>query len=485
VEEALTGKGEAANDATNNLLNLFALATGQLAKLQMQEIIGAQLGADTPISQMIFEQMGLLTLLSGTLSTAGIAAEIASLGQIDQVTQEVRRFLGDSGVTQLTQFGYGQILAEVLGEPMSQELRVKTAHALIGLNDLVTLQFRREGFDPDNPAWSADLLEQVRRYGLSEERANLLLKAYVFYPAVQDWLRFSVREVFREDVVSEWGYDDQFPEAILEHTRKAGLRDEIVKWFWRAHWELPSPNMGYEMLHRGQITQEQLKGLLKIADYAPGWIEKMIAISYQPITRIDLRRMYLSKTIGRERFRRGMMDLGYSPDDAALFTQWVDEELGASQKDLSLSQVRQEHDLGLIADAEYLQELTRHGYDEQEAGRIIALDTAKAKRSLQTEAIKIARSRYKYALSSLAELRAELTKAGVREEKIASIVSLSETERTQHRKLPSKADLTDWLKKGVISEDIFLARLKSLGYTPDDARLYLQAAGLGATPIEE
>ena len=86
---------------------------------------------------------------------------------------------------------------------------------------------------------------------------------------------------------------------------------EVLQWYWRAHWELPSPTTGFEMLHRlhpdvleviGEKYKEMglnpddlktdldtLKELLKISDYPKYWRDRLAAISYSPLTRVDLR----------------------------------------------------------------------------------------------------------------------------------------------------------------------------------------------------
>ncbi|MFA4835930.1 MAG: hypothetical protein WC749_07685 [Dehalococcoidia bacterium] len=468
----------AISDLVGSLDDVFDIAKGQSAKVQLQAIIGTRIDSGAPMMQRVMDQMGVIANLSALLSSIGIGAEIASLGQIDRVTDEVRKYLDASGSTQLVNFGYAQILSELLGEPLGQELRSITGHTLLGLNDLVSLQFKRSSFNPDKPAWDPDLADQVRKYGISGDKAVQLLQANIFYPQVQDWIRFSVRDVFNPSAVSAGRYDDGFPDAILEYSRKAGVSDQTVKWFWRAHWELPSPTMGYEMLHRGQITEAELDGLLRLADYAPGWVDKMIAISYQPLTRIDARRLYADGIIDRARYLRAMMDLGYRREDAELFVKWTDEESVSKTKDLTAAQMKKAFGLGLIMESNYQEFLKKQGYDSDEIATLLELDQAEAENKKREQAVKLAQKRYKYKITDEAGLKSELTTAGVLPERIDLIVDETVIEKKLARKLPSRVDLLDWLKKGLITEATALERLQQIGYSAADADLYILAAGL-------
>jgi len=463
----------------DQVMMILDLVTGHAAEVQLEEILGITIGDDTPVTKRLTDQMALLANISAILSGIGVAAEVASVGQIDRVTSEVRAYLDAAGVTQTVGYGYGQILGELLGEPMGQELRAKTRHTLPSIGDLIIAQMRRETYDPDDPSWDEDLKEEIARYGFSEERGRLVLRSARFYPAVQDWIRFAVRDVWNKEAVTEGQYDADFPEDILEHTRRAGLQDETVRQYWRAHWQLPSPQMGYEMLHRSIITRDQLYALLRIADYAPGWIDRMIAISYRPLTRVDARRMYEAGVLSDDEYRESMERLGYSPEDAGRFVAWVQAKEGEVEKDLTLSQTLQGRRLGLLREDETITRLTEIGYDEAEAAVLMGADAAKEAEAHSEKLVKLAIRRYVYRLSDVGVLKTELARAGVMQEALDRLVEQAEIERINKRKLPTKADVLKGVKELVVSDAEAMIRLQQIGYTDEDARLLLtiQAAG--------
>src|SRR3990167_2876051 len=144
-----------------------------------------------------------------------------------------------------------------------------------------------------------ELAIRLKTMGMSENTVNDIKNVTSIIPGVQDMIHFAVREAFSDEVIKRFQYDEAFPEDILQHTAKIGLSDDWVKRYWYAHWQLPSPNQAFEMVHRLRagradktFTSEDLDILLRTADYPVYFRERLAAISYNPITRVDIRRLY-------------------------------------------------------------------------------------------------------------------------------------------------------------------------------------------------
>jgi len=158
--------------------------------------------------------------------------------------------------------------------------------------------------------------------------------AYVI-PPVNDLITMSVREAFSEDVVRTYGYDEGFPAEVATYTQQQGLTREWALRYWRAHWNLPSVQMGFDMLHRNVIDKPDLETLLRVADYPLYWRDKLIAISYAPYTRVDARRMYGLGILDRAGVKRAYLDLGYDEEHAENLTEFTiryEDDNGASKK---------------------------------------------------------------------------------------------------------------------------------------------------------
>lgn len=134
--------------------------------------------------------------------------------------------------------------------------------------------------------------EALKRLGYTEDQIQLLDKLTLVYPSASDIVRFAVREVFNEEVVRKYGYDQDIPQEYIEWAKKLGLSEEFARYYWRAHWEIPSPTQAIELLSRGIIDPEDFDTVLKIHDVAPYWRPRMLALAFDPYTRVDVRRMY-------------------------------------------------------------------------------------------------------------------------------------------------------------------------------------------------
>lgn len=171
----------------------------------------------------------------------------------------------------------------------------------------------REGLYDDEMEGKGYLIQDIVKF-------KELLKVI---PPVQDIIRMAVREAWRDDFAANWGTDQDYMSIVGDWAEKVGLSAEWVKRYWRAHWELPSVMMGYEMLHRGVIDITQLKELMRALDIMPGWRDKLIQISYAPYTRVDLRRMHKQGVLDEAALHRGHLDLGYEEERATRLDEFV------------------------------------------------------------------------------------------------------------------------------------------------------------------
>ena len=163
----------------------------------------------------------------------------------------------------------------------------------------------------------------MSKQGYTDADITIMLESVRPIPGPSDLVRFGVREAYRDDVASLWSYDEDFPPQFAVDLAKWGFAPEWAKYFWRAHWDLPSVQMGYEMLHRGVIDQGTLQTLLKVSDIPAFWRDKLIKIGYTPYTRVDTRRMYKLGILSREQVKQAYRDIGYDETKAENMTEFT------------------------------------------------------------------------------------------------------------------------------------------------------------------
>jgi len=85
---------------------------------------------------------------------------------------------------------------------------------------------------------------------------------------------------------------------------------------------------------------------------------------------------------------------------------------------------------------------------------------------------------YRIGELTLEELRVKLDALGIEASYAHRIISKELAKRTKKLKLPTRSDLTDWLKLGIIEERQFVDRMIRLGYKEDDIINYLTEIAL-------
>ena len=239
----------------------------------------------------------------------------------------------------------------------------------------------------------ATAVDHLSRQGYSGQARTALLELRNLIPSPTDLIRMAVREVFNPQLRQQLTLDAEYPDALTPWARQLGYSEEWAGNFWAAHWDLPSPSQGYEMLHRGLIDEGELAGLLKALDYAPVWRDKLQAISYAPITRVDLRRLYKGGVITEDDVFRGYKALGYNDERARWLTDWTKEYYSPEDRsqlddfaDLAASTYRTAYRRGTISREAALDRIVEAGYTEAVAEFLLAIDDADLALNPTTEA---------------------------------------------------------------------------------------------------
>jgi len=270
----------------------------------------------------------------------------------------------------------------------------QVSEQLIGIGELSALYLR-------GVISREELSTRLYKLGYDPEDGDKLVQLFQVIPGVNDLVRFAVREAWRDDIAERYGYDNEYPREFHEWGAKQGLSEYWTRKYWRAHWELPSPNMAYEMFQRSIISESELNDLLKIADYPDYWRERMVKVAYVPFTRVDIRRMHKLGILSRAEVVRAYQDIGYDSvkaEQMTLFTEALNaEEVKVEkqkEKDLTAAEILSGYELGLVSEEEtrgYLQQL---GYDEDESAYKTDLVDAKKLKAIALKRIEILKQNY-------------------------------------------------------------------------------------------
>ena len=199
-------------------------------------------------------------------------------------------------------------------DPIQRDILRDTSKQLLREFDIIQLLWREE-INKD------EAIKRLSYLGYKDDDSELFLKSRKLLLTPSDLIRAAVKEAFNPEIVAEFGMDRETPEAAKSYAKTIGYESKEFDILWRTHWDLPSPGQGYDMLHRGLITEAQLKLLLKALDVMPFWRDKMFQLSYNLIPRRAIstivRRGLLSESETYGRFKK----LGYNTEDSSIMAR--------------------------------------------------------------------------------------------------------------------------------------------------------------------
>lgn len=308
---------------------------------------------------------------------------------------------------------------------------------------------------------------------------NWIKKRTEFFPSPADLIRFAVREVYTEETRKKYQMDDDWPKPFERESKKAGLPLDQAKNFWAAHWELPSILQGFEMLHRGVITGEELNVLLKTLDVMPYWREKLTQISYRPYSRVDVRRMYATGDLKRPDVLEAYTDIGYSPEKAQKMTDFTVKYENRETKGISRANIINAYKDDIITKDELIDFFKAFRYSED----IIEFWIAVADYEKTLEEIKLyvddIVELYQMGSVTLDQVRTFLLSKDLPSAYIDRVISLVIERKAKRQKVPSMGDLEGWLKTGIIVEEYYVEKMRLIGYSDIDIQNYLTEIALG------
>lgn len=366
----------------------------------------------------------------------------------------------------------------------SKELIDKMKRSLRRIPDLSMIfeLFRRGEIEEQN------VINFIRILGYDETYSEIIKDLAFYVPPPPDVIRFAVRDVFDSELAELSGLFEGWdnPE-FLENAARAGLKPEIAKLYWGSHWVLPSSQQGFEMYQREKITRQELEALLRAADFAPNWRDKLLSISYNMPTRVDVRRAYEDGIINDNELLEYIRQSGVEP-------RWIDpifrwhkqrklkiEQSQVTAKTLSVSQIIRGYNNGVFQQSETVRELEKLGYSTQDAILLIKVyeenvlkkDNEKFTTQLRDEMRKMGIEGYRSRSLSRLDAKDLIRQSGINETVTEAMLSLLD----KQYEIDRKAEIVNAVRKLFIgyeiSENTFYATLNKNGFSQSEIENHL------------
>ena len=383
-----------------------------------------------------------------------------------------------------------------------------------------TLEAWRRGFVDD-----AGLTDKLTSLGWSEPDQELLRRLTFRIPPIQDMILFAIRGVFDVEESRAFGEFEGLPSELEQQfitnfgieggdfsrqvqvfateAQKLGLSPEWVAAYWTSHWRLPSLQTAYEMFHRLQpdileaeadrvaadgftvpelsFEKPELDRLVRAQDFSSFWRPKLSAIAFNPLTRVDIRR--IAKLLGKDKdwmiiqYRK----VGFSPFDANLMADFTiafnaepDQEQTRELRDLTKTVILDFVENDLFTAEEGVTNLQEIGYDDFAAEALVNLELAKRERALQRDRIDFVEEQVKFGILGLNDASVELDQFGVPAAQKDVILRKLEIQLAPKPSTPSKGDLDNFFNQRIIGTEEYREGLTTRGFADDAIDLYVK-----------
>ncbi len=314
----------------------------------------------------------------------------------------------------------------------------------------------------------------LKRASFNEADTQVLRNLVNIHPPVQDLITMAVREVFSPEFVAEFQLFEGLPTEFVNEALKGGLTEDWAEKYWGAHWRLPAANQGFEMFHRGVITSKQLDMLLKALDVSPFWRDKLKAIAYRPITRVDIRRIYKLGLMSKEEVEQRHLYLGYSPDDARKMTEFVvslitDDEVDddVDIRSITTSQVKTLYRLGTIDKQYATDKMVEIGYSTDLAILLVGSWETDMQIKERDDLLKLVTAkaiREGLSVDEMEQLIFDLQLTKEEREIMTREILLKGKDFTN---IPSKSELKSMALDGIIDYNVWWMSMNQHGYNDD------------------
>lgn len=353
----------------------------------------------------------------------------------------------------------------------SQGFSKELAQTILELSEIVPPEMDLFTMYHRNLISDTELRNGLFEKGVKEEMVDPLIQASYVLPPVSDIITMAVREVFTPAVAERFGQYEDFPQPFAEEAEKQGLTTEWARRYWAAHWALPSPQQGFEMLHRGVIGEEDLLLLLKSLDVMPFWRDRLTKIAYAPFTRVDVRRMHKVGVLDEKAVKQAYTDLGYNNEKASMLTEFVlrlnapkvaDDAL--ELEGLSRAAILNFYSDGLLDRIRTKELLINLGYSDEAAEIYIQSKDIDEERRERQEEITFIIEMAKAGSITFENAHDQLNALGLEEGEIKkTIIKLMRAEKTQ-TKLPSRSEAERMVKARLLPLEGYKELLERLGY---------------------
>jgi len=334
--------------------------------------------------------------------------------------------------------------------------------------DIIAYQLRQ---DP-----SLSLLEQeLKTIGIHPKYTDVYKTLAYQIPPVADIITMAVREAFTPEIAAKFGQYQDFPDDLEKYGAMKGLSKDWTQRYWAAHWALPSPQQGFEMLHRGVIDHSELNMLLRAQDVMPFWRDKLIQIAYRRLTRVDIRRMYREGVLDERDVLESYLEHGYNLENAERMTEFTIKQTLATLSKFTSGDIIKAFASRMISKGDAIGLLRDIGIRAEDAGYIVSTAEYKRLWAFTDDQIAGIRNLYKKRVYDINQASDKLARLNLPADQITVLMQQWHYEKIEELDATwTTAQTLKFLKRKLITPDRARRELNLNGYTDERIEIYLR-----------
>lgn len=256
--------------------------------------------------------------------------------------------------------------------------------------------------------------------------------------------------------------------------------DPAVSYYdWAAHWDIPDMDWWLTGWARGVIDEKAVRDAATIRNI-PAELHDALFPVWQEIIPLWL----LPDVLGAGQMSESeaiayAQKIGIEPESAKILVQYGLSKakatvgaLGAQLAGISATNAREMYVDGIINEATYLQLLIDHGYTQEAAQLTVDLENQKQALAARKTYVTNIIAEVDAGLITEQQMIDDLYAKGYTPVEVATATNKVKSAKVAKAKLPTRAELTDMLKVGVLTGDQWLSYMQQIGYAVDVAMLY-------------
>jgi hypothetical protein len=450
------------------------MATNPEIKSQGFEYVDPPLGE--VLGRVLRNNIIFQIFLYGTIQNILAAAH---RGLIDSIIDEInRRFTPEeltpeqaaNAVVQ-NAWNYDEALQDALAGGISKE-RFDVLIAMAGnppgpeaLAEALRLGIIPEkGRGPDAISYEQGIAESR----LKNKWADVVKKLALRWPTVPE----VITAVIKSQIDEKEGF---------ELYKKVGGVPELYKLMIGLHGEAPTPLQAAEMAHRGIIPWEgtgpdvlSFEQAVRESRYRTKWLPAWKKLSeYVPPPRTVVT-LYREGSIDREKAAELLRRNGLPPELIEAYLLHASKERTQKARDLAVSQVLLLYNERAIDERKAHELLKRLGYDDEEIGFLLMLEDLQRIRRQREAAINRIRNQYITRRIDKTTATTQLDAIGVPPAQRDELFAIWDSEVEVQVRTLTPAEIRRAMRLGLISPDDAVRKLVDIGYSPEDAGIYLR-----------